>query len=398
MTGVETEIRSDPDPETVPSAPLVRVREVSYTFGEGESSNRVLRNNNLELYPGELVIMTGQSGSGKTTLLTLIGGLRRLQANSGNIEVLGHELAGLSPDDLMRLRRRIGFIFQAHNLFGSLTAVQNVRLALELGSGSGASPRTETQVQQRASELLERLGLGKTETTKSKIHLKPHELSGGQRQRVAIARALANEPQLILADEPTAALDAESARIVVDLLNELVGSGNKTAIVVTHDTKIIDSAHRIVQMKYGEILSNIVVKRARRICEFLKDCKALKELIPGILTETDLEIADKMTEESFSAGSEIIRHGEFGDKFYMIHRGVVEVIRPLSDGSLHHDEIAEGGFFGEVALIRNERRNATVVAKTPVDLYVLKKKDFEETLKSRAGFETQLRSVLAHRF
>jgi putative ABC transport system ATP-binding protein len=397
MTRVETEIEASPAPGPVSRAPLVRVRDVSYTFGEGASTNRVLKNNNLELYPGELVIMTGQSGSGKTTLLTLIGGLRQLQPQGGNIEVLGHELAGMSADDLIRIRRRIGFVFQAHNLFGSLTAVQNVRLALELGTGTGAPARTEAQVQQRAIALLERLGLGQTDKSESKLDFKPQELSGGQRQRVAIARALANEPQLILADEPTAALDAESAEIVVNLLNELVGSGEKTAIVVTHDAKILKSAHRIVKMEYGQIVSNIVVERAERICKFLLECKALKDLISGMLTDTDLEIADKMTEESFSAGSVIIRQGEPGDKFYMIRSGVVEVTRRLSDGSLHQDEIVEGGFFGEVALLRNEPRNATIVARTPVDLYVLEKKDFEATLKKRSGFEEQLQSVLAHR-
>ena len=190
----ETEIGADSAPAT--KAPLVWVRDVSYTFGLGqkEVSNPVLKNNNLELYPGEIVILTGQSGSGKTTLLTLIGGLRRLQKGGGNIQVLGHELAGMSDEDLIRLRRNIGFIFQAHNLFGSLSAVQNVRLPLELGDGTDTSPKTNAEVQQRAVDLLNRLGLG------AKIHHKPQKLSGGQRQRVAIARALANQPRLILAD------------------------------------------------------------------------------------------------------------------------------------------------------------------------------------------------------
>jgi putative ABC transport system ATP-binding protein len=390
MTTVTPARPPDRDRQPVPATPLVRIRDVSYTFGQGELSNRVLKDNNLDLYPGEIVIMTGQSGSGKTTLLTLIGGLRRLQPNGGNIEVLGHELAGMGADDLIRLRRRIGFIFQAHNLFGSLTALQNVRLALELGDGTGA-PRTEAQVEQRALDLLNQLGLGK------KVHNKPHHLSGGQRQRVAIARALANEPRLILADEPTAALDAESADIVVGLLKETVAVGDKTAIVVTHDAKILESAHRIVNMRYGEIVSNINVERAKTICKFLKECKALRELIPGMLTEFDLAIADRMSVESFGPGSVIIREGEVGDKFYMVHKGAVEVTRPLRDGSLHHDQIAEGGFFGEVALIRNEPRNATVVARTQVELFVLQQAQFQEILRLRSGFEEQLQAVLAHR-
>jgi putative ABC transport system ATP-binding protein len=304
---------------------------------------------------------------------------------------LGRELAGMNAEDLIRIRRRIGFIFQAHNLFGSLTAVQNVRLALELGDDSGTLPKTDAQVQQRAVDLLVRLGLGK------KIHHKPQQLSGGQRQRVAIARALANQPRLILADEPTAALDAESADIVVDLLKETIRSGDRTAIVVTHDTKILESAHRIINMRYGEIVSNINVERAKKICKFLQECKVLKELMSGILTDLDLAIANRMTVESFSPGSAIVRQGEDGDKFYMVHEGVVEVIRPLSDGSMHHDEIAEGGFFGEVALIRSQQRNATVVAKTQVELFVLQRSQFNEILSLRSGFQEQLQGVLARR-
>ena len=391
MMSVATETQTGADPEPATIAPLVWVRDVSYTFGQGELTNQVLTNNDLELYPGEIVILTGQSGSGKTTLLTLIGGLRRLQEKGGNIQVLGRELAGMSAEDLIRVRRRMGFIFQAHNLFGSLTAVQNVRLALELGDDTGALPRTDAQVQQRAVDLLVRLGLGK------KIHNKPQQLSGGQRQRVAIARALANQPRLILADEPTAALDAESADIVLDLLKETVRSGDRTAIVVTHDTKILESAHRIINMRYGEIVSNINVERAKKICKFLKDCKVLKEFMSGMLTEFDLAIADRMTEESFSPGSVIVHKGEDGDKFYMIREGVVEVMRPLGDGSLHRDEMTEGGFFGEVALIRNTKRNATVVAKTHVELFVLQRSQFNEILSLRSGFQEQLQAVLAYR-
>jgi putative ABC transport system ATP-binding protein len=386
MTTTERPPGSIPHPE---ATPLVRIRDISYTFGQGEVSNRVLTDNNLDLYPGEIVIMTGQSGSGKTTLLTLIGGLRRIQPNSGNIEVLGQELARMNAEGLVGLRRKIGFIFQAHNLFGSLTALQNVRLALEVGDGRGPY-RTEAQVQQRALDLLKRLGL------ETKVYNKPHQLSGGQRQRVAIARALANDPRLILADEPTAALDAESADIVVGLLKEIVTASDKTAIVVTHDAKILESAHRIVNLRYGEIVSNINVERAKTICKFLKECKALKALFPDRLTELDLAIADRMSEEAFAPGSVIIRQGDVGDKFYMIHQGIVDVTR-VKDGSTFHDQIAAGGFFGEVALMTLEPRNATVVARTDVELFVLKKDQFQEILRLRAGFEEQLQAVLAHR-
>lgn len=153
----------------------VRIRGLNHTFGEGELKKQVLFNNNLELTRGEIVIMTGPSGSGKTTLLTLLGGLRTVQ--QGSMEVMGREMRGLSAQELVEARRSIGFIFQAHNLFASLTAQENVRMALEL------APIDRPTMDKMAAEMLTALGLG------HRITYKPSSLSGGQRQRVAIARA-----------------------------------------------------------------------------------------------------------------------------------------------------------------------------------------------------------------
>lgn len=383
-----------PTPQAAPSpAPRVRIRDVCHTFGEGESSDMVLKNNNLDLYPGEIVIMTGQSGSGKTTLLTLIGGLRRLQ--QGSLQVLGMELLNMAPANYTRIRRGIGFIFQAHNLFGSLTALQNVRLALELGAdaGGGAAtrPPTDKELDDRAAGLLTELGLG------HRLHYKPQNLSGGQRQRVAIARALACEPELILADEPTAALDAQSAEIVVQLFKRRAEERNCTIIIVTHDSKILEAAHRIVYMKYGEIISNIDMRRAKEICRFLKDSAALIDLVPGTLTELDFTIANTMADESFRRGGVIIRQNEPGDKFYVIRKGEVIVSRDPGDGPCQVAELGKGQFFGEVALVRNEPRNATVIAKSDVELFSLTKQEFHDILKERTDFEQQIRQVLLSR-
>jgi putative ABC transport system ATP-binding protein len=373
-------------------SPLVRVRDVSHSFDTADPSNKVLKENTLDLFPGEIVIMTGQSGSGKTTLLTLIGGLRKLQPNSGSIEVLGQELLGMNDDDFRRLRRRIGFIFQAHNLFGSLNALQNVRLAQELDVEPRGGPRpTDEEIDRKAIALLTRLDL------EAKVRLKPHQLSGGQRQRVSIARALVNSPRLILADEPTAALDAKAADIVVDLLKELVSGGDKTAIIVTHDTKILETAHRIVNMRYGKIVSNINVPRATQICKFLQKCSQLREMIPGTLTEIDLAIANRMAEESFDQGEVIFRQGDEGEKFYMIRNGSVEGVRRKEDDTAEEFTLKEGYFFGEIALLKGQKRNATVVARTGVDLFSLHKADFDEILKSRATFEQQIQGVLVRR-
>ena len=219
----------------------VELKDITFAYGSGELRRTVLREVDLSIAPGEIVLLTGPSGSGKTTLLTLIGALRSMQL--GSARVLGQELAGASEGERVRLRRRIGFIFQNHNLLGFLTARQNVAMAMEL-EGS----RTEAQRLQRAGEMLEAVGLRGHEEKP------PAQLSGGQRQRVAVARALAGEPGLILADEPTAALDKASGQEVVHLLRNLAKGRGVPILLVTHDPRILDIADRIVAMEDGRIV------------------------------------------------------------------------------------------------------------------------------------------------
>ena len=171
--------------------PSIRATNLQHFFGTGELRKQVLFDNNLTVFPGEIIIMTGPSGSGKTTLLTLIGALRGVQ--EGKLTVLGQELQGASRSQLVHFRRQVGFIFQAHNLFDSLTATQNVRMSLEL-TRPGSSIRENTKA---AKEMLDRVGLA------NRTGHKPRQLSGGQKQRVAIARGLVHCPKLVLADEPT---------------------------------------------------------------------------------------------------------------------------------------------------------------------------------------------------
>jgi putative ABC transport system ATP-binding protein len=207
----------------------------------GDLRKQVLYDIDLDLPPGQIVIMTGPSGSGKTTLLTLIGALRSVQ--DGSLQVLGQEIAGLGKRKLVEIRRNIGFIFQAHNLFASLTASQNVEMAVEL-QGQFSSKR------QQAVQMLEQVGLGE------RVDYKPASLSGGQKQRVAIARALVNQPKLILADEPTAALDKKSGRDVVTLMQQLVRDQGCTILMVTHDNRILDVADRIINLVDGALESD----------------------------------------------------------------------------------------------------------------------------------------------
>jgi putative ABC transport system ATP-binding protein len=202
----------------------------------------VLHHVDLDIHPGEVVLLTGPSGCGKTTLLTLVGALR--QVMEGSVRVLGQELSHSSRGERQLLRRSIGMIFQGHNLLSFLTAEQNVQMGADLLPGLGYRARRD-----RAREWLRAVGL---EDHLGKL---PHDLSGGQKQRVAIARALASHPRLLLADEPTAALDKRSGREVVDLLRRLAREEGCAVLMVTHDPRILDVADRLVQMEDGRLWS-----------------------------------------------------------------------------------------------------------------------------------------------
>ena len=218
----------------------IAVRNVSKTYASGEAAVRALDNVNLDANFGELLMLMGPSGSGKTTLVSIMGCI--LRATAGSIQICGREVAGLSERELPKVRlAHIGFIFQGFNLFPALRAVENVELALDLKGVRGSSAR------RRAMALLEQVGL----TDKALSF--PADLSGGQKQRVAIARALAGEPDIILADEPTAALDSQSGRTVIELLHGLAHERGRCVVIVTHDNRTLSFADRIVQIADGRI-------------------------------------------------------------------------------------------------------------------------------------------------
>jgi putative ABC transport system ATP-binding protein len=221
--------------------PVIAIHNLNHYFGEKTLKKQVLSNINLDIFPGEIVLMTGPSGSGKTTLLTLTGGLRSGQ--EGSLRILGEEMCVASDRKRRAIRRNIGYIFQAHNLHGSLTALQNVRMGLEV------HPHwTNAEMKARSTEILEQVGLG------DRVNYYPSDLSGGQKQRVAIARALVSRPKIILADEPTAALDSKSGREVVELMQSLAKEQGCTILMVTHDNRILDIADRIVNMEDGQLV------------------------------------------------------------------------------------------------------------------------------------------------
>lgn len=222
---------------------VISIRSLNHYFGKEPLKKQVLFDINLDIYAGEIIILTGPSGSGKTTLLSLIGGLRSVQ--EGRLRSMEYELQGANEEKLVQVRRHIGYIFQAHNLLPFMTAQQNVQMSIELHKNFN---RKEALAKSEA--ILKEVGLG------ARIHYYPDSLSGGQKQRVAIARALVNHPKLVLADEPTAALDSKSGRDVVNLMQHLAKEQGCTILLVTHDNRILDIADRIIHMEDGKLMRN----------------------------------------------------------------------------------------------------------------------------------------------
>ena len=226
------------------NALTVDIHALSHWYGKGSTRRQVLQGVDLQISAGEVVLLTGPSGCGKTTLLTLIGALRKVQ--EGDVEVFGQQLHGAARGQRQRLRRRIGMIFQGHNLLRCLTAEQNVQMGADLLPNLGYRARRD-----QAREWLRSVGL------EDELGKLPHDLSGGQKQRVAIARALAAKPQLLLADEPTAALDSGTGREVVELLKRLAREQSCSVLMVTHDPRILDVADRLVRMEDGRLYQTV---------------------------------------------------------------------------------------------------------------------------------------------
>jgi len=223
--------------------PIIEAHELTKTYAQGEAAMRALDEVTLDVRQGDVMLLVGPSGSGKTTLLSILGCI--LRPTSGTLRIMGEDVSRMNERDLPAVRReRIGFVFQAFNLFPTLTAGQNVALALDL-KGVGARLARE-----RAASLLEQVGL------RDKLDAYPADLSGGQKQRVAIARALAGDPPVILADEPTAALDSQSGRAVMQVLKKLARERGRAIVIVTHDNRMLGYGDRTVRLEDGRIVAD----------------------------------------------------------------------------------------------------------------------------------------------
>jgi putative ABC transport system ATP-binding protein len=319
-------------------APPIRVQGLNHSFGRGELKKQILFDVGVEILAGEIVIVTGPSGSGKTTLLTLVGALR--SAQDGSVEILGKELRRARPATLEGVRRQIGFIFQQHNLLGALSALQNVELGLR---ASRKFPRAARQ--HRAREMLEAVGLGE------RLQYKPEQLSGGQRQRVAIARALVSEPKIVMADEPTASLDKESGREVVDRMRMLAKEHGTTILLVTHDNRILDIADRIVHLEDGRLstFTDAVIANNQHMMRMLaanRQKQPLGEMVDGLDEHQFRELLREITDESqrFLEATSLASNVAFRS---MLEQGLFAFTRKL--GRLLHAErsslfLVEGDF------------------------------------------------------
>ncbi|GAA2557999.1 ABC transporter ATP-binding protein [Winogradskya consettensis] len=219
---------------------LIEVKDLNRDYGTGDRAVHAVRDVSFTTGRGELVAVRGRSGAGKTTLLNMIGGLDR--PTRGTVLVDGHDVSAAGEDELLGLRRTtIGFVFQSFGLIPILSAAENVSVPLRL-AGRATADREE-----RVSLLLELVGLG------GQANQRPYELSGGQQQRVAVARALANDPPLLIADEPTGQLDSDTGRAIMDLLRALVDARGMTALVATHDASLMDRADRVLTLRDGRL-------------------------------------------------------------------------------------------------------------------------------------------------
>ena len=299
----------------------IKVEGLNHFFGKGALKKQILFDVSAEIRKGEIVIITGPSGSGKTTMLTLVGALRSTQ--EGSVQILGHELRNAPPATLEKVRRRLGFIFQQHNLLAALSALENVELGIR---GSGKFPRSEHRT--RAMHMLNAVGLG------DRMHHKPEQLSGGQRQRVAIARALVAEPEMLLADEPTASLDKKSGREVVERMKVLAKEHGTTILLVTHDNRILDIADRIIHLEDGCLttFTDAVIANNRHMMELLANSRRKQPLddVVDKLDETQFsQLLQDITEESerFLEVTELANNTAFRS---MLDRGLFAFTRKLA--------------------------------------------------------------------
>lgn len=324
--------------------PMISLRRLDKAYKTMAGDYPVLKNINLEIYAGESVSVIGKSGSGKTTLLNMITGIDR--PSSGGIWVNGTPVHDLNEGQMARWRgRNLGIVFQFFQLLPMISVIENIMLPMDF---CNTFPMQEREA--RALSLLDLVGLA------DHAYKLPSALSGGQQQRVAIARALANDPPIIIADEPTGNLDSKTAESVFELFNNLVAQG-KTVIIVTHDSGLAKRTQRTALITDGEIANEFVARA-----------------LPTLAHDQLLRATRKLSPHRYDAGSMIVQQGAVGDQFYIVAKGKVEIVLQRSNASdVVVATLGPGQYFGEMQLLHGQKRTASVRASEhePVEVYTL---------------------------
>jgi ABC-type lipoprotein export system ATPase subunit/CRP-like cAMP-binding protein len=350
--------------------PLIEIRNLRKVYQTPAGDFTAVNGINVEVQRGEFVAIIGKSGSGKSTFINMITGIDR--PTSGEIVIGGAPVHSFNEGQMAAWRgRNLGIVFQFFQLFPTLTILENVILPMELNKLYSKSERKE-----RAMQLLE-----KVEMT-GQAHKLPSAISGGQQQRVAIARALANDPPLIVADEPTGNLDSKTAEKVFSLFENLVAAG-KTILMVTHDSDLARRVNRTILIADGEVVNEYLVR-------------ALSTLTQDQL----VEISRKIQPEMFQPDSAIIRQGEKGDKFYILLNGKADVYINTPGGSeLQVNQLKPGQYFGEMALLGGGVRAATVKAshEGPVSVVALNEESFNSLINDSRSLREELMGLVERR-
>jgi ABC-type lipoprotein export system ATPase subunit len=328
--------------ETREDCPMIELRGVQKTFKSAAGDFHALKGIDLMINAGEFVSIIGKSGSGKSTLLNMITGIDR--PTTGDVLVNGSAIHEMNENQLAGWRGdNMGIIFQFFQLLPSLSLMQNVVLPMDLSGKYRPRERRE-----RAEHLLDIVGLI---DQKQKL---PGMVSGGQQQRAAMARALANDPPIVIADEPTGNLDSKTAETVFGLFNDLVAQG-KTVIIVTHDSSLAKQTHRTALIADGEIVNEYVAK-----------------VMPTLTYDQLLTATHKFKPRHYDAGAMILVEGKNSDSFYIVSRGTVDVILPRPNQSdVIALELGPGKFFGEMEFFHNHRNKASVRACESCDVELL---------------------------
>ncbi|HSL42894.1 MAG TPA: ATP-binding cassette domain-containing protein [Anaerolineales bacterium] len=336
------------------STPVIDLRRVDKYYQSAAGDYHALKEIDLCICAGEFVSIIGKSGSGKSTLLNMITGIDR--PTTGEVFVNGTGIHEMTENQLAGWRgENLGIIFQFFQLLPALNLKQNVILPMDLAGKYTARERRE-----RAEHLLEIVGL--TEH----MHKLPSMVSGGQQQRAAMARALANDPPIIIADEPTGNLDSKTAAAMFELFNQLVREG-KTVIIVTHDSSLAKHAHRTALIADGEIVNEYVA-----------------QVLPTLSHHQLLAATHKFTARQYEAGAMILTEGKDNDKFYIVSKGTVEIVLPRPNQSdVIIAQLGPGKYFGEIALFHRGKSNASIRAAEsgPVETLAIRYDELHELLK-----------------